>query len=161
MTATILLDEPGHDALDHTGLTGVGGGDLGAWTTAVPTWGKASGTAPAIGDGVLTGRYKALDANTYAWHMYLQIGSSTTFGSDGSAFTFSLPFTAVSGFGGQVIAGHILDNGVDNKLATAFIAAGASSIAAVTIEGGNAATPTTPMTWAVGDTLTLSGIIET
>ncbi len=133
-----------------------GGGGLGAWTTDTPSW-TTSGTAPAIGNGVLTARYKALDANTYLYYLNFTAGSTTTFGT--GTWSFSLPFTSVASRS-QVMVGWILDAGTDNKLAVANITGGSTSIAQVTPEGGNVVDNGTPQTWAVSDQLTLSGMIE-
>lgn len=139
-----------------TAFTSGGGAGLGVWTTHAPTW-TTTGTAPAIGNGTLTARYKALDASTYLYYLNLIAGSTTTFGT--GTWSFNLPITPVTGRR-QILAGHILDSGTDNKLAATTMTGGTASIPDITAEGANVVTNTVPMTWAVNDHLILSGIIE-
>lgn len=152
------MPDVNHDTYDHTGIPGVGGGgSLGAWTSHSPTW-TTSGTAPSIGNGTLTARYKALDANTYAYYLYLTFGSTTTAGS--GTWTFTLPFTPITGRN-QLLAGYIFDSGTDHKIAVARLTGGSATIPDVCPEGGNVITSTVPMTWASGDALILQGVVET
>lgn len=131
----------------------------GAWTAYTPTWTCSSGSAPAIGNGTLTGRYKKLDANTYLVQVNLVAGSTTTFGSGGD-FEFALPsITAVAGRF-QLLTAWILDSGSDHKLAVALVAASATKISPIVPEGGVTVTNSVPMTWATGDQIGISGIIE-
>ncbi|MBA2633426.1 MAG: hypothetical protein H0U86_10585 [Chloroflexi bacterium] len=123
------------------------GSALGAWTSYTPTW-TCSGTAPSLGNGSLSGRYKLLDANTCLIHMAFSAGSATTFGTGN--FFFALPFTAASQ-GIQLMACHILDSGTDNKIGVAF---------QIIPEGGNVVSNTVPMTWANGDQINISGSYE-
>ena len=133
---------------------------LGVWITFTPVWVKTAGTQPAIGNGTLTARYKGLDAHHYLFHLHFQPGSTTTFGDNTGTYTFSLPFTAVTGFGEQILTGLILDSGTDSILAIGRIAAGGNLIYQVVPEAGNAMTPQLPMVWANGDQLQLSGSVE-
>ena len=129
---------------------------LGAWTTHVPTWGT-TGTAPSLGNGTLTARYKMLDANTCLFYLTFIAGSTTTYGT--GTWSFGLPVTAVTG-NEQILTGHILDSGTDSKLAVGRIASGGSTVYQVVPEAGNAVNNGVPQTWAAGDRLELSGIIE-
>jgi len=61
-----------------------------AWQTYTPVW-STSGTAPAIGNGTITGRYAIL-GKVIVCHINLIAGSTTTFGTGTQSFT--LPFTA-------------------------------------------------------------------
>lgn len=63
------------------------GNITGAWTSYTPTW-TSAGTAPAIGNGTLTGRYR-LVGKTVDVVMSLVAGSTTTFGT--SEWYLSLP----------------------------------------------------------------------
>lgn len=64
---------------------------LAAWTTYTPTW--SASTAPAIGNGTLTGRYMKVGRTCHV-AIKQQNGSTTTYGSGG--YTWSLPFTAAN-----------------------------------------------------------------
>jgi len=127
----------------------------GAWTDYTPTW-TTTGTAPAIVNGTLTGRYKLLDANTLVVHIVFIAGSSTTFGT--GTWAFALPQAIVAR--NQVLTGWILDSGTDNKLAVGNVVASDNKVVQITAEGANVVTNTVPQTWASGDQLTLEGILE-
>lgn len=145
------------DAGTETDLTAAGA-SLGAWTAYTPTWTAAGGTT-TIGNGTLTGRYKALDSKTYCIQITLTWGSTTS--TTGTTWGFSLPAGLTSQTGvTQILAGHIADAGTDHKLAVGKIGAGATTIAEVVPEGGNTVTNASPMTWANGDQLNLTGVIE-
>jgi hypothetical protein len=130
---------------------------LGSWTDYTPTW-TTTGTAPALGNGTLIGRHKDLDANTCMVRLQLIAGTTTTFGT--GTWSFSIPHTAVSGKGNQILTGWILDSGTDNKTAVGRIASGGTTVLEVYPEGGNVVTNTVPMTWTTSDTLMLQGHFE-
>lgn len=144
------------DAGVETGPFGTGGAGLGAWTTDTPTW-ATTGTAPALGNGTLTARYKLLDSKTCLYYLTFIAGSTTTYGT--GTWSFTLPVTARTG-NEQILTGHILDSGTDSKLAVGRIASGGTTVYQVVPEGGNAVNNGVPQTWATGDRLELSGIIE-
>lgn len=60
-----------------------------AWTSYTPVW-TSSSTAPVIGNGTLTGRYKVIDSHTVHYEILLIVGSTTTFGA--GFYYFTLPF---------------------------------------------------------------------
>ena len=64
----------------------------GAWQSFTPVW-SASTTAPAIGNGVLTGAYMQV-GKTVHYRLYFKAGSTTTFGA--GSWRFSLPVPALS-----------------------------------------------------------------
>lgn len=66
--------------------------NTGAWTTFTPTW-TSSGTAPVLGNGVLTGRYQRI-GRTIVCHINLIPGTTTTFGTLG--YSFALPAVAAN-----------------------------------------------------------------
>ena len=71
---------------DSTAATGLKyGGSRIAYT---PTWGVASGTAPTLGNGSLTGTYVRIGDLIY-FTVKLVVGSTSTIGS--GAYTFTLP----------------------------------------------------------------------
>jgi hypothetical protein len=71
---------------DSTAATGLKYG--GARTAYTPTWGVASGTAPTLGNGSLTGTYVRIGDLIY-FTVKLVVGSTSTIGS--GAYTFTLP----------------------------------------------------------------------
>ncbi|TQS29124.1 hypothetical protein [Microbispora sp. KK1-11] len=58
------------------------------WTAYTPTWSTSNATQPSVGNGTLTGAYRAV-GKTVFFRLRFQAGSTTTFG-DG-LWSFSLP----------------------------------------------------------------------
>jgi hypothetical protein len=75
-----------------------------AWTDYTPTW-TSTGTAPALGNGTLTGRYKQI-GKLVTVKIKIVFGSTTTFGTGG--YLFSLPVTA-GGTGDQTGSAYFRD----------------------------------------------------
>lgn len=134
-------------------------GSIGAWTSFTPTW-TSTGTAPALGNGSLTGRYKAIDSKTYCIAIRLTWGSTTTGGTGDWRFALPAGVTATASMGSQLLAGYIEDSGTDNKLVVGVVFGSATTVGGLIPEGGNTVSATTPMTWANGDKIGLSGTIE-
>ena len=145
------------DAGTEVGPLATGGAGLGAWTAFTPVWSSLAGTPPTTGNATLTARYKMLDSKTCLFYMTLIYGSTSAQGT--GSWTFTLPVTAASN-GEQLLTGHILDSGTDSKLAVGRIASGGTTVYQIVPEGGNAVIAGSPMVWATGDRIDLSGIIE-
>jgi len=67
-----------------------------AWTAYVPAWSCASGAAPVLGNGSLSGRYQQF-GKLVVGNVYFGVGSTTTFG--GGVWRFSLPVPQQQGAG--------------------------------------------------------------
>ena len=147
------------DAGVETLVSGGAGGALGAWTNYTPTW-TGSGTAPAIGNGTLIGRYKALDSTTYLVRILVLFGSTTTAGS--TQWRFTLP-SGVTSAATQVIPGYITDSGTGFYAVTANVSNAATTIGAI-IAADAAGTREVglgvPMTWTTNDLLVMQGVLE-
>ena len=76
-----------------------------AWVTYTPVW-TSGGTAPAIGNGTLAGRY-SITGKTVNVIINMIAGSTTTFGT--GSYTFSLPFQAANQVVSEVGLAHLLD----------------------------------------------------
>lgn len=76
----------------------------GAWTPYTPTW-SSSGTAPALGNGVIAGRYTRV-GRTITCHINLIPGSTTTFGTGN--YSFTLPVQAANAGVSYVGNAHLL-----------------------------------------------------
>lgn len=62
------------------------------WTSYTPTW-SSSGTAPALVNGTISGRYRrAANADLITVEIRIGMGSSTTYGT--GFWTLTLPFNA-------------------------------------------------------------------
>lgn len=93
-----------------------------AWTTYTPTW-TSTGTAPALGNGTLTGRYMKI-GRTVIVQINLVAGSTTTFGTGN--YSFSLPVTAGTTGLAETGAAQLL--GVDRWSGTVIISSAATTV---------------------------------
>lgn len=148
------------DAGAETLVSGGAGGSLGAWTDYTPTW-ASTGTPVSLGDGTVVGRYKALDANTYAISIVFTWGSTTTGGT--GQWSFTLPSGVTSAARLQMLTGALLDSGTAYYSATGWVAASDTKVLHVIVAdagGTRRAEVGVPITWATGDQIILTGIIE-
>lgn len=118
-----------------------------------PTW-STSGTQPVLGNGTLTGKYVRL-GKLILYTISLTAGSSTTFGT--GRFEFLLPVTAGFTLGAAVaimqdISVPVITTGAGFMISTTEFS--------VTYTGDTAPgiTFNTPFTWAVNDTLQVTGL---
>ncbi len=131
----------------------------GEWTSFTPTW-TGSTTNPAIGDGLIEGRYKLVGKTVHVW-MMMTAGSTTTFGS--GEYKISLPVTA------RAIA-HVVLNLVMNDEGTRLYNSLAHNgdTTSLSLDSDNVTlfwdtgvvTNTSPFTWASGDWFIVSGTYE-
>lgn len=128
----------------------------GAWAAYVPVW-TASTTAPALGNGSLTGAYRKI-GRTVQWRMRLALGSTSTVGS--GTYFFTPPATPVNP--GNYVIGHgmLVDAGGSNYLAVAYYIAEAGGFRVYASQPAVAMTHTAPFAPGNGDVLTLSGVYE-
>jgi len=78
-----------------------------AWTTFTSSW-TSSGTAPAIGNGTINGRYMKFGRNILC-EIHTTMGSTTTYGSGN--YSWSLPVQAASGGIAQIGNAQLLGSG--------------------------------------------------
>ncbi|MEU0634563.1 hypothetical protein, partial [Streptomyces sp. NPDC005989] len=134
---------------------------FGAWTNWTPAW-TAATTAPALGNGTMTGRYMKW-GRTCMVNLELTMGSTTTYGA--GVWSFSLPFTAASAVGSRVGMAQAL--GGANRVAGQLIVAPAAGTftcffpasTSVSFLSNNGAT--NPFTWAATHQLRASFTYET
>jgi hypothetical protein len=115
-----------------------------------PVWG-ASGTAPSLGNGSLTGRYFRINKMVFVQILFIA-GSTSTFGT--GHFTFSVPFNARAGLFGFMSNGVYRNfdasAGLGYQGQTGFFAGEIDRIVLYQPSGslvGN----TSPFTWASTD----------
>lgn len=131
--------------------------NLGSWSTYSPTW-SATGTAPSLGNGTLSGRY--IDSGKVRFlHITLTPGSTTTFGTGNYRFTYPSGTVSVRSLlnafsydssAGQYRSGLAMTNYVDT-----------THIAVVKADGtGTEWGQTSPITWAQSDQLVITGVME-
>ncbi len=136
-------------------LSNLGSFTFSSWT---PTW-TTSGTAPAIGNGTLTGTYLQIGKLVF-FDMLLTAGSTTTFGT--GRFTFTLPATPASTASVSGLSGVASDSSASRSYACPVIAASSTTIQLFTdtdsgASAANVLTSAVPFTWASGDTLAIHG----
>lgn len=135
----------------------------GAWAAYTPTW-TAAGTAPALGDGTLTGAFVQM-GKTVFFRARLVAGASTTYGT--SLYRLGLPVPAITGadhpMGGSA---YIANAGTAAYLGFLQTVAGGASLTiplhSATVEGGLAGYwgATVPFTFGVGDSVLVAGSYE-
>lgn len=128
---------------------------LGTYVTPTafnPSW-TAAGSAPAIGNGTLSGSYVQIGKMVFAT-IYLFFGSTTTSGS--GAWFFGLPMNARSAYS---LAGNCMAYGNDTGVNT-YTAIGtledATKIVIPNSGGGNQWSAGVPHSWGSGDFLRIS-----
>jgi hypothetical protein len=129
-----------------------------AANTYTPVWGSF-GTAPALGNGTITGRYYRLGALVVVKVM-VTMGSTTTFGT--SIYTLTLP-TGLPSISHDMFHGtsaRLLDSSVPLSAQSFAFFNNTTSMVALT-DAGSLVAATVPFTWATGDILSMSAIYET
>jgi hypothetical protein len=123
------------------------------WTAYTPVW--TASTAPALGNGTLTGAYMQVGDLVFI-KIVLSPGSTTTFGT--GPWRFSLPVTPEIH---SLIPGLANDaSAVDRSPVAAWVftaLASGDNMRIGTSTGVDSLGSLIPFTWASGDTLVLSG----
>lgn len=116
-----------------------------AWTSYTPTWGS-SGTAPALGNGTISGRYQKFAKTVIAsWQM--TIGSTSTVGT--GTYTWTLPVAASTALGSfQMLGNGWFFDSSASVFTTGVVTLNGSDLARVVYTGTNtifgAAAPAVP-----------------
>jgi len=123
---------------------------LAAWSTYVPVW-TSNGTAPSLGNGTITGRYKQF-GKTVIVTIKIVFGSTSTFGT--AAYFFSLP-VAANGLNDFVGSAYMRDtSGTSSGHYTGIslvTAASPTVITAYEASGHTQLWSTIPVTWVSTD----------
>jgi len=115
-------------------------------TLYTPTW-TSSGTAPALGNGSLTGSY-IRNGRTIVVTVELALGSTSTTGT--GDWRFALPSTAQTNYLGSAI---MSDSGVNLYVGSAIaLQSQTYAVVSANAAGGNVAS-TVPFTWGNADSL--------
>lgn len=116
----------------------------------VPVW-TTDGTAPAIGNGTLSGRYEIVE-DICNFFIEFTAGSTTTFGS--GSFRFTLPKTAAYD---QIMSLWGEDNGVANYIGLGLLGGARSYVYSVSNASGATWSASSPFAWGSGDRIRISG----
>lgn len=128
-----------------------------AWTSYTPAWTASAGT-PDISNGSLTGKYRRV-GKTVDFKIELTAGSSTTYGTAGAYWKFSLPgSTTVSGkWSGTAVA---IDTGVLEYSAIWVIGYESSSLLVLLKPVSGRFVNNSPFTFGNTDILEINGTYE-
>jgi hypothetical protein len=145
-------------ALDYFELSD-GTSPEGEWTNFTPTW-TASTSNPAIGDGLIEGRYKQVGKTVHVW-MSVSMGSTTTFGTGEYKVNLPVPARMIS----SVVLDLVMrDDGTRhyNSLAHNDYTTGPSlnNTSVTLFWDTGVVTESAPFTWADGDYFIISGTYE-
>lgn len=132
-----------------------------AWTAYTPAW-TSTGTAPAIGNGAITGKFMQFGKVGFFTGDLLS-GTTTTYGT--GIYRFSLPVGwSMAGSGSAVpvdLGGALI---IDASTSTNFIgqlrAVTATTFAIATHAAITNISGTVPMTFATGDIIQWRGVVE-
>lgn len=128
-----------------------------AWTAYTPSW-TSSGTAPAIGNGTITGAW-SLVGKTLSFRIKLTMGSTTTFGTGN--YSFSLPGGVTSAGEDQAVVAVLFDTSAGLRAhAAGLVLASGTTVSRIAVNNAGGASNTIPWTWANGDLITINGTIE-
>lgn len=120
------------------------------WSTYTPSW-TSSGTAPAVGNGSITGRYAQVGKFVFCTGI-LTMGSTTTFGT--GTWSISLPVTAATSTNGIYVGpAYLHDNSLIAARRTGVAAPATTTTMVFYAATAGAVTPTVPFTWASSDKL--------
>lgn len=122
---------------------------LGAWTAYTPTW-AATGTAVALGNGTISGRYAQLSKWLRATGL-LTTGGTTTYGTGTYTFTLPAGFTAAAAVGTPVGIARLVDTSATTRYVGVAVLASSTTIAISTHAAAADIGPTVPFTFATTD----------
>ena len=129
--------------------------------TYTPVW-TSSGTAPAIGNGTITGRYHVING-LCTLKIDVVFGSTSTYGS--GEYRFSVPVAAVAGSSGAAGVGSCWVNDTGTGYAQGFaVIRNATAYCQVNFDFGTisatAMSATVPTTFTTGDGVTITLVYE-
>jgi len=140
---------------------------ISAWRSWTPTLGvDGAGTAWALGNGTNSSRYLKV-GRTVMCHLWLEFGSTSTFGTGALMFTLPVARTASEGANQDYGSARLIDVGsaapCEGQVKNSSNVANATLHAvdtAVSYGRLSAVTSTVPFTWASSDVVTASFIYE-
>jgi hypothetical protein len=135
-----------------------------SWSAYNVEWTAAGGTSPVIGDGTLLGRCRKIGKTVFV-NIKWSAGSTTTYGSPGQVWRFSLPFSAVNP-DAILLNAALLDNGFGWYQGTGVgTYAGLTDKFSIIVNNNTGATSIpvmsgTPVVWNAGDAIIVGGSYE-
>lgn len=168
-TSGDTLDSPSH-AAQHTNINdamvavqtrlGAQSGTIGAWTAYTPVW-TGVGSNPAIGNGIIEGRYTRINGLVIV-KVRVGMGSTTTYGS--GRYDFSLPVNYANSTAFNTTFGTAWFNDSGSVTAYTGVTVAGPSASTVTFRipagGFGDVTNTAPFTFANGDAISFIATYE-
>lgn len=118
-----------------------------------PLW-LATGTAPAIGNGTLTGRVTEMPGRWHRFQLQQTMGSTTTYGTGNYSWQLPAPYNTAALFYAQGSV-YALDPGTAYHTGICYISSTGNQVFVISEGGGDVWGVTRPMTWGTGDELRL------
>lgn len=132
---------------------------LAAWTAYTPTW-ASTGTAVALGNGTISGRFMQFGKLGFV-NAILTSGSTTTYGTGTYSFTLPAGWTAIGAVGTVVGVGRVFDTSATTRyIADVEVSTGGTVVALGTHAATTDVSGTVPVTLANGDIIKWSAVIE-
>lgn len=127
------------------------------WTAYTPTWGS-TGTAPTIGNGAITGRYKVVNGVCH-FSLKLVVGGTSTVGT--GSYTFTLPIASAAAATDTMVHADFFDaSAARHYPGNGSVTTGSGSVARTYLEGNVVLGATTPAVPASADQVVISGTYE-
>jgi len=132
-----------------------------SWQAYTPTW-SSDGTAPTIGNGTLSGRYRMLSSDMMLLYVRWIRGSTSTNGTGTYTLTIPSGYNAANNGQYNLMSGRLLDSGTAHYVAVGIPNPGGTTINVVVADGSNPRlwSATVPVTPATNDEVNLEGILE-
>ena len=129
-----------------------------AYTAYTPSWTTVgAGADPTIGNGTIAGRYLRVGKMCH-FQATITFGSTTTVGS--GDYSIGMPFTT-SASATTVLHGYAFDTSAVARVSLYSVAVAANAATVpLRVATDTAVTNAAPYTWATGDEIHLSGLIE-
>jgi len=122
-----------------------------AYFNYTPTWTANTGTQPNIGNGTIEGKFK-INGNLVYCHIFIGMGSTTTYGSGGNVYIVSLPVTPLFTTENLLNAKYM-----DSSPWQAYSGVVQSNGWLIATHPGFYVYYNAPFTWASGDYMHISG----
>lgn len=142
---------------DFTAMLAISISESAAWTPVTPGWIASAGT-PAIGNGSLTARYRLI-GKTLDWQVNLTAGTTTTYGTAGASWGFTLPLGLMTA-ADATFPYQMDDTGVTSYGGIGVIGAGLTFTTMIKPAGSGVLVNNSPFTFGNTDVLRFTARIE-
>lgn len=131
---------------------------ISAWTAYTPTWGS-SGSAPALGNGTISGRFMQFGKLGF-YDGVLTTGGTSTYGTGTYTFTLPAGWTAANTANAVVGECRLFDTSATTRYVGVVVLDTTTTIAISTNAAATNVSGTVPFTFATTDIIRWSGVME-